>query len=226
MGVKANRRHIKRLASSKYMGISKKSSSYVAKPLPGRHTKESSIALKTILTEKLKLLSSSREAENVIKEKNITVNHKIITKPLYPVGFGDIIHIEKLNESFLVGRDKNGKITLEKHKEGKQLFKITGKYIAKGKKQMLRLHDGSIINPENIKDANVNDSVDIKDGKISSIIKLEEGGKCLVIKGTHASETGIIRKIIKGTETRSSLVSVSSGKENFETTLENIMAIN
>ncbi|MEM0201358.1 MAG: S4 domain-containing protein [Candidatus Micrarchaeaceae archaeon] len=226
MGIKANRRHIKRLASSKYMGVSRKSSAYVAKPFPGRHTKDSNIALKTILTEKLGLTSTSKEAEKIIKDRNIKVNDKIISNPLYSVGFGDIIEIHKLGEKFYMDNTKNGSFTLEKIKSSKQqLFKVIGKYKTKGNKLMLRLHDGSIINADKFKDTNVNDSVDVKNKEISSVIKLEEGGKCLVIKGNHTTQSGIIRKIITGTATRSSLVSISSGKENFETTLDNIIAI-
>ncbi len=226
MGVKANSRHIKRLASSKYIGVGRKSSAYVAKPLPGRHTKTSNIAIKTILTEKLGLTSTGKESEKIIKGKNIKVNGNVIKNPLYPVGFGDIIEIPVLGENFFINNTKNGSFTLEKIKEPKQqLFKVIGKYKTKGNKVMLRLHDGRIINTDKSKEINVNDSVDIKNKEISSIIKLEEGGKCLVIKGNHTSQSGIIRKIINGTATRSSLVSISSGKENFETTLDNIIAI-
>ncbi len=226
MGVKANRRHIKRLASSKYIGVSRKSSAYVAKPLPGRHNKTSNVALKTVLTEKLALTTTGKEAEKIIKGKNIKVNGNTIINPLYPVGFGDIIEIHVLGENFFINNTKNGSFALEKIKEPKQqLFKVVGKYKAKGNKVMLRLHDGRIISADKFKDTNVNDSVDVKNKEISSVVKLEEGGKCLVIKGNHTSQSGIIRKIITGTATRSSLVSISSGKENFETTLDNIIAI-
>lgn len=225
MGNKANSRHIKRLASSKYMSISRKSSTYVAKPLPGRHNKLSNISLKTVLTEKLGITSTGREAEMIIKDKNIKVNGKIITEPLYSIGFGDVLHIKDEKEGYVVLTNRHGTFSIEKSKNSKPLFRVVGKYLAKGKKTMVRLHDGSTITAGESKDIAVNDSVEIKDGKINSVVKLKEGGKCIVIKGTHASESGTINRILPGTATRSTLVTVASGKGNFETTLENIMAI-
>ena len=225
MGNKANSRHIKRIASSKYMSISRKKSTYIAKPLPGRHNKLSNISLKTVLTEKLGLTSTGREAEIIIKSKDIKVNGKTITEPLYGVGFGDIIHIKDEKDGYIVLTNKHGTFSIEKNKGAKSVFRVVGKYIAKGKKVMIRLHDGSTLNVANSKNINVNDSVELKDGKIDSIVTLKEGGKCMVIKGTHASESGTINKIHPGTATRMTLVSIASGKGNFETTLENIMAI-
>ncbi len=45
MGSKGNDRHIKRLASPRYLHIERKVSAYVIKPDAGRHTLESSMAL-------------------------------------------------------------------------------------------------------------------------------------------------------------------------------------
>ncbi len=225
MGNKANGRHIKRLASSKYMAIGRKSSTYIAKPLPGRHTKNTNIALKTVLTEKLGLTSTAREAEIVIKNKNIKVNGKIVIEPLFPVGFGDIINIENNKDTYYINTNKHGVFSIEKQKESRSLFKVVGKYLSKGKIPMVRLHDGSIMKIKDINDVMVNDSVLLKDGKIGSVVKLAEGSKCFVINGTHASESGTISKILKGTATRSTLVTINSGSTEFETTLKNIMAI-
>ncbi len=225
MGNKANSRHIKRLAASNYMSISRKSSEYVAKPLPGRHTKNSNISLKTVLTEKLGVTATGREAEIIIKEKNIKVNGKVITEPLYPVGFGDVLHVGEGKEGYVITTNRHGAFNIEKHKGSKLLFRVMGKYKAKDNTLMIRLHDGSILNANASKDVKVNDSVEISNGKILSIVKLQEGGKCLVIKGSHASESGTISKILQGTATRSTLLTIDSGKGSFETTLGNIMAI-
>jgi ribosomal protein S4E len=53
MASKGNTRHIRRLASTRYMKIERKSSKYVAKPMAGRHNSKSNIALTTVLKEKM-----------------------------------------------------------------------------------------------------------------------------------------------------------------------------
>lgn len=224
MGAKGNQRHVKRIASNRYLHVERKIKKYIMKPNAGRHTGNSSIALSTVLKEKLMLAKNSFEANKALKSGSIEVNGKVVHDGRYPIGFGDIIHIKPAKESFTVSVGKKGVVDFKKHSgKEEQTFKVIGKYIANGKKLMVRLHNGDVL--EGSKDVMVNDSVTLKDGSIDKLMKLKEGASCLVIKGVHASESGTIKAIKKGTATRPSTVEIESKQGSTETLLDNIMVI-
>ena len=86
MGSKGNNRHVKRLAAPKYLHIGRKVNAYVTKPNPGRHTLDSSIAISTVLKEKLGVASSAREARRILKSSSVEVNGKVVRDSRYPLG--------------------------------------------------------------------------------------------------------------------------------------------
>jgi small subunit ribosomal protein S4e len=220
-----NSRHIKRIAASSYPKISRKTSTYIAKPTPGRQRLERSIALVVILRDKLALVASKLEAKRAVKTGNVEINGKIVKDENYPIGFGDVIKIVKSNEVYRVSVAKGAVIKLEKltGKDHERTLKVIGKYLVKGKKVMLRLYDGSAVH--SIKDANVNDSVLMSGMKVKDLLKFQEGAKCFVVKGAHTSETGVISEIRKGSATKVAIVKVSGESGAFETPIENIMVV-
>lgn len=224
MASKGNQRHVKRIASNRYLHVERKVNKYVAKPDAGRHTGASSIALATVLKEKLMLAKNSFEASKALKSGSIEVNGKIVRNAGYPVGFGDIIHIKPAKESFTVFVGNKGAVELKKHSgKEEQVFKVVGKHLSKGKALMVRLHDGSVLKAA--KDVMVNDSVTLKNGSIDKVMKLQEGASCLIIKGVHASESGTVKSIKKGTATRPTTVEIEGKQGSAETLLDNIMVI-
>ncbi len=220
MANKGNSRHINRLASTKYMKVGRKTSAYVAKPNPGRHALDISISLGTVLKEKLAVVQSLREAELMLHSGFVMVNGKVIKDRKYPVGFNDVIELIPSKEKYSVSSGKNGVFAIKKS-EGKQLFKVLGKYTGRKGAIMIRLHDGATVTAG--KDVKVNDTVELLDGKPGNVIKMETGRKCFVMRGTHASESGVIKDINQGTATRSALVRIEGGAGEFETLLDNIM---
>ena len=105
----------------------------------------------------------------------------------------------------------------------RQVFKVVGKYLARGKTPMIRLHDGT--NMRFSEEVNVNDSVDLSSGK-AKVIRLKEGAGCIVIKGVHSSGEGTIKEIRKGNAQRDALVQINTkGGKVIETLLDNIMVV-
>ncbi|MCL4365010.1 MAG: S4 domain-containing protein [Candidatus Marsarchaeota archaeon] len=225
MGSKGNNRHIKRLAAQRYLHIERKVHAYIMKPNAGRHTLGSSIALATVIKEKLGLADTTKEAKSAIKSGSIEINGKVIRDMRYPLGFGDIVHLKSSGESYVVGVGKRGSVSVTKlqHNDSGQTFKVVGKYVAAGNKEMLRLHSGAVL--QSAGGAKVNDSVKILEGKISEVVRLEKGARCLVIKGIHASENGVISDIKPGTALRSSTVEIEGEGGKTETLLDNIMVV-
>ncbi len=225
MGSKGNNRHIKRLASSKYIHVDRKVQPYVSKPNPGRHTLDSSISISTALKEKLAVASNAKEAKLILKSGNVQVNGKVVKDTRYPLGFGDLVHFKPSNESFAVSVGSKGVVKFEKvtGKEHAHIFKVVGKYLAKGNKDMIRLHDGTVM--PSSKEVKVNDSVHVKEGKVHDVLKLQSGARCLVVKGLHASESGVIKEIKVGTALRRATVSMEGKNGLTETLLDNVMVI-
>ncbi len=225
MARKGNSRHMNRLAASKYMHIGRKTSTYVTKQNPGRYTLENSISLITLLKEKLHLAQDSREAEMLISHGSVSVNGRAIKDKRYPVGFGDMITMKQTNGSYVVDVAKRGviKVTEADSKAKARPVKVIGKYMGPKNKVMLRLYDGTVLNGS--KDVKVNDSVTLQEKSIKSVIRFSKGAKCYVIKGAHASESGVIKEVTHGTSTRASTVEVDSSSGTFQTLVDNVMVI-
>ena len=79
MASKGNTRHIRRLASSRYMKIGRKTSKYVIKPRAGRHNGDASIALITALKERI-FDGSTREMKYALNNSYIEVNGKVVER--------------------------------------------------------------------------------------------------------------------------------------------------
>ncbi len=221
MGNKGNNRHIKRLASSKYVKVNRKATSYIVKPNPGRHVKGSNIALITVLKEKLNVVDTTSEALKVLRFGKISVNGKIVKDGKFPIGFNDVVSVLPSKEHFAVHVGKGGTFAISK--EHALPFKVIGKYITKDNKTMIRLHNGNVMGaPEGVM---VNDSVVLENGKATKVISMKAGSKCLVFNGTHSSEHGTIKEITKGTATVDATVTIDDGSRTFETLLENVIAI-
>jgi small subunit ribosomal protein S4e len=224
MSSKGNNRHVKRLAVGIYPRIERKTATYLIKPRPGRHGLESSVALLALVRDKLGLASRAKEARGMIEGGKIEVNGSVVRDEKYPVGFGDIVTLKPTGEAYSIGVGRNGGIRLDKaEKKGERTLKVIGKYVARGKRTMVRLFDGSAV--ESAEGVSVNDSVVLSKGKIAKTIKFEQGAKCLVIRGTHASESGTISEIVKGSALRDATVRVEGAGGRFETTVENVMVV-
>ncbi len=222
MASKGNTRHIRRLAATRYMKIGRKISKYVAKPLAGRHNSGSNIALVTVLKEKV-MEATTHEIRFVMNKGEVEVNGKAVREERYPVGFGDVIHLKPTAESYKVVSGKGGTFALEKAEHGKhkQAFKVIGKYTTRKGGVEIRLHDGRTVKADN--KVRVNDSVVLGKNGVEKVIGLGAGAYCYVISGTHASESGRIKEITKGTMLRNPSVRIEGSSGEFETLVRNIM---
>lgn len=223
MASKGNKRHIKRIAASGYAGVSRKEEPYLIKPNAGRYRLSRSVALLVALREKLGIVSTGKEARRIIKLGHIEVNGRVIKDGRYPLGLNDVLSVKQTGKSYVIHANRNGVVTLEEPKDpGERILKVINKYTTKGNKQMIRLYDGSVAANS---DARPNDSVVLKGGKIEKVLRLETGANCLVIEGTHTSQTGKLMELRKGSATTNATVKIGSNGEAFETLLENIMVV-
>lgn len=225
MANKGKSRHIKGLNAPRYFAIHRKEQRYVAKANPGRHSLDKSITLLLFAT-KAELTESAKDSRRIIKAGSIHVNGKPVKDPKYPIGLNDTIEIPSEKKFYKIGITELAKVAINPiSKPGHEamLYKVIGKYKAKGEKLMLRLHDGSAI--AGTKDIKVNDSVVLDSKrKISKVLKLDIGAECEVVDGVHVGTTGKVQKLGEGTmhKTQSATIEQKGGNK-FETLVKNIM---
>lgn len=226
MANKGNGRHVKAINAPRYLGIHRKGVAYVAKPSPGRHTGDMSMPLMMFL-KKEGFASTTKEAERIIKERELEVNGKVIIDPKYPIGISDVIHIKKEGAHYNTSIDKNSKAIFEKNskKTDSLVLKVVRKYIYKQNKLFISFHDGSIAPcNDNVK---VNDSVVLGfNRKINKVLALKKGANCFVFAGVHVGTRGTIMDIIDGNMhmPKVAIVTGADGEE-FKTMVENIMVV-
>lgn len=223
MANKGNKRHIGGLSAPVFYSIKRKEQAYVAKPAPGRHTGERSIAL-LLAVKKLGLADRSANARKVIKSGSILVNNRQIKETKYPVGLNDVIEV-KGQKAFQIGIDNNAKVKFEEIKPNYEamLYKVVGKYKATKGQIMVRLHDGSNVKASN--DIKVNDSVIIDSKRnVKKVLPMKANSECLIIYGVHVGTMGKIKQVKAGSlkSSASAVISPKEGEE-FETIIKNVM---
>ncbi|MGC9037208.1 MAG: S4 domain-containing protein [Candidatus Micrarchaeia archaeon] len=225
MSRKGNSRHIKRLAMSTFLGVPRKEAKFIVKPSPGRHDLGRSIALSSLLRDKLGYATNMKEAERIIRQGKVKVNGKVVKDTKFAVGYGDIVSLAS-GEHYKVAINNQGAVALEKAEaDAKRISKVIDKYVAKGGKLMIRLHDGTIAAAPS-KEIKVNDSVAIgSDGKIEKVLKFGVGVECIVYKGRHPNKRGKVVSITEGTASRPMMVELATDSGSIKTVIDNIMVV-
>ena len=226
MANKGNNRHIKSLNAPKFFGVAKKGNKYTAKQRPGRHSFEKSAPLQTIV-KKTSLFAGTAEAVKSIKNMQIAVNGTKVKDPKYPVGLNDIISIDPIGKKFSISINGHGQAVLEEKKgQPGRNAKVTGKYVYRNKKLMLKLHDGSII-PSPNNDVKVGDTIALSESnEVKQHFPLKAGAKCMVIDGVHVGAKGKIANMAKGTMHTGATATVEQENgEKFDTLVENLIVI-
>ncbi len=227
MANKGNSRHMKSLASPKYMQVHRKEQRYTAKPKAGRHTLQKSMTLISF-AKRVGAAQSGSEATKMIKRRELQVNGRSVKEPNYPLGLNDMVDVVPSKAAYSVGINERGQVDLKelKGQTEDRLCKIVQKYKAKKGALMIRLHDGTVMRTQN-KELRVNDSVVVdKKGNVKRVLPLKQGSKCMVIEGVHVGSVGTIKGIKPGSANAVASVAIAQGDgKEFETLLRNIMAV-
>lgn len=189
----------KRLMISRSVKIPRKTFFWGASPRPGKHNRKDSMAILTALRDYLKVGDKEREVTRILVNNLVKVDGKIVKDRRFPVGFMDLITLEKVGRSFRVLYDRKGGLVLgEESKENsdKKLMKVMDKRTVKGGKSQLNFHDGQMIITDN-KEVKPGDVVlvTVPDKKIQEVMKLQPGNKVFLTGGSHAGNIATIKKI-------------------------------
>ena len=171
MQARGPKKHLKRMYAPKAWCLKKLTGVYAQRPSTGPHKLRECIPLSVLLQNRLKYALSGQECIKICKDKdaNIKIDNRKRRDHRFPLGFMDVVSIEKTNEHFRILYDIKGRFqphAVEAKEAAFKLCKVTQKKIGKNKIPYIVTHDGRTIRFPH-PDIKINDSV-----KVSSLSPL------------------------------------------------------
>jgi small subunit ribosomal protein S4e len=189
-------KHLKRINAPKNWMLDKLGGVYATRPRPGPHKLLECLPLISIIRNRLKYATTYPESFLVLKQRFLKVDGKVRTDPKFPVGFMDVITIEKTGDKFRIMYDTKGRFTLVKISEAESGFKlcrVKNVMYAPNRTPFLSTHDGRTIRfPDpNIR---INDTVvvDTASGKIKEWVRFRPGAVVMITGGANTGRIGEI----------------------------------
>lgn len=194
-------RHLKRLNAPKSWFIQRRTTKYIAKPLPGAHLLSESMPIALVLKQ-LGHAQTTAEAKKILNQHQVLVDGRRIKDPKSPVGILDSIALPTSKEYYRVVFDAKGRLQLVPipHAESQsKLCKVINKTTVKGAKLQLNLNDGRNILADKSA-ANTGDTLvlQVPDQKIVQRLPLEKGALIYLLGGKHIGTLGVMDKIEDG----------------------------
>jgi len=194
------KKHMKRLNAPKHWMLDKMGGTWAPRPSTGPHKLRECLPLVLILRNRLKYALTNKEVQRILMQRLVKVDGKVRTDINYPVGFMDVITIEKSDEHFRLLYDAKGRFVLHrlnnKNFAKEQLFKLCRvQRVSIGAKGVpnVTTHDGRTVRyPDPL--AKLHDVVklDIATGKCVDMLKFEVGVQCIVTKGQNQGRIGTV----------------------------------
>jgi len=201
MGKKGPTTYLKRHRSPSHWPIHRKKGVWTVRTKPGPHTLENSIPSTIILRDSLKYAKTAKEAKYILAKRKLLVDGKPRTKPGFPIGLMDVIHIPDTGEYFRVLPDHGGRLKLQPitaEEAQFKLYRINGKSTLPGGKTQLNLHDGTNIIIKSEQDHyRVNDVLKVKipEKEILEHIEFKEMQQVIVTGGRSQGVRGTLIKL-------------------------------
>lgn len=223
------KKHLKRLNAPRHWMLDKLGGVFAPKPSPGPHKSRECLPLILILRNRLKYALNGSEANAILMQRLIKVDSKVKMDKTYPVGFMDVVDIDKTDEHFRLVYDSKGRFTLHRITKEEAAYKLCKvKQMKLGEKGIpfVVTHDGRTIRyPDPLVKEGDSVVVDVESNKIKDFIKFDAGNICMVTGGRNTGRVGILqhREKHKGTVDICHLKD-SAGNE-FATRLGNVFVI-
>eukprot|EP01133_Synstelium_polycarpum_P002289 gene2289-2596_t len=188
--------HLKRLAAPAHWMLDKLSGKFAPRPSAGPRKLRECLPLVIIIRNRLKYALTASEVTKVLMQRTVQVNGVVRTDPRFPVGFMDVITIEKTKENFRLLFDTKGRFQLQRIAPAESKFILarvtkveTGlqgiPYIHTDNGQSFRYPDPAI---------NVHDTVkiDLASQKVVAFIPFEVNNLCMITGGHNLGRVGVI----------------------------------
>ena len=181
--------HQTRNEASVRLPILRKGTKYIAS---GKGNPDNSVSVLIAVRDILKLANTAKEVKEMIKQKKLKVNNRIVRNDKEEVHLFNILEADKPYRLSILPTNKFAFESVSL-KDGK-LCKVVNKHLFKGNRIQLNLNDGTnLLSKEKI---SVGDSLYIDfSGKILKHIPIEKGKKALVFKGKYSGNKVSIESV-------------------------------
>jgi len=199
--------HLKRLAAPKSWMLAKTGGVFAVKMRGGAHTKNQSLPISVFIRYNLKYAMNAREAKQILHTRAIKVDGKVRTDHKFPLGFMDVLQIEKTGENFRILFDVKGRFAVHRITSQEAKYKLCKvRKVELGSKGVPFVYttDGRTIRyPDPLIKMHDSIQLDIATGKIQDFLKFEVGNVCMVLGGGSTGRVGNITNITRhdGTNT-------------------------
>lgn len=194
--VRGPKKHLKRLNAPHHWMLDKLSGIFAPKPSAGPHKQRECLPLLLILRNRLKYALTGKEVQSILMQRLVKVDGKVRTDHTYPVGFMDVVEIEKTDEHFRLVYDTKGRFVvhrISKDEAAYKLCRVKKVEFGKGGVPYVATHDGRTVRyPDPEIKANDTIMLDIETGKIKDYIKYDIGNLVMVTGGHNNGRVGVI----------------------------------
>lgn len=120
------KKHLKRIAAPSHWMLDKLTGVYAPRPSTGPHKLRECIPLILVLRNRLKYALNGSEVKKIVKDREglIKVDNKIRRDPTFPLGFMDVLSIDKTGENFRILYDVKGRYQAHKINDEESQFKL------------------------------------------------------------------------------------------------------
>merc|ERR1719453_386581 len=157
--------------------------------------------MSVLLRNRLKYALSQQEVLKICKQKEglIKVDQKVRRDHKYPVGFQDVVSIDKTGENFRMLYDVKGRfqaVPVDAKEAGWKLCKVVRKTLGKNKIPYIVTHDGRTIrfpHPDIKKNGTV--KFNLESGEVDGIVKFDNGATVFTTGGNNIGRVGVLQHI-------------------------------
>lgn len=165
--------------------LPRKGSKYIARAM--RFSK-SSVPVVIAVRDMLNLAATTKEVKQMVHEKMLKINGKIVSDIHQPIPIFSIFHADK---NYRITVKPTGRFEFEDTIDMTRPAKVVGKTAVRGGAIQYNLHDGTnIISKDNI---NVGDTLIMDfENKIKKHLAVDKGKNVFVMSGSNIGESGSI----------------------------------
>jgi len=195
------KKHLKRMYAPSHWCLDKLSGVYATRPSTGPHKMRECIPMAVMLKNRLKYALSKQEVLKICKDSsnNIKVDNKVRKDTKFPLGFQDVLSINKTNENFRVLYDVKGRFMphrIDSKEASFKLCKVVRKTLGKNKIPYIVTHDGRTIrfpHPDIMKNDTV--KLNLETGDVDGIVKFDNGASVFVTGGNNIGRVGVLQHV-------------------------------
>eukprot|EP01071_Lankesteria_metandrocarpae_P013172 Lankesteria_metandrocarpae@DN676_c0_g1_i1.p1 len=204
MGYRGKKHHMKRVHAPHHWCLKKMGGNFAPRPSNGPHKARECLPLAVLLRNRLKYALSYNEVKMITMQRLIKIDNKVRTDVTYPLGFQDVVTIDKTKTNYRMMYDTKGRFVAHKVRDDEAKYKlcrVRRVFLGPGSVPFALTHDGRTIRYIH-PDVKPNDTIlfDLTKGKMSTAppqggdpwIKFEPGKVVMITGGNNIGRVGTI----------------------------------